>query len=328
MNTFEFFQRLMRPLSVNSIEALSADDGLELVDALNASLQMFYRLAPDRNKRKSISYYLPAPRTVDITVFNGSKQIMAGLHGEDGQVIRTEEERVLELDGVILVQGDSVGCSIRIEGDANWNRVDGENLLRDAYQGESGLRTATIYSDVIALDGASIESLANDPVLDTGDVLVHDDALRQYGTSCDADMHKLGYRNRSSADRRTGRPESYYIGHTGDQTFGQLNLQGLVMLDPVPLVAHNVNFDAFWRPLRFTMASLLQAPVVLPLADDLMETILIPLALDQLTMSSLWKDPKMVDRVSQRAADARALISDLPQYVAVPNNQCSTPAGF
>jgi len=337
MNTFEFYQRLLRPLKANSLESLTAAEGLELVDALNYALQMFYRVAPDRMKRKALSYYLPQPRTIEISVANGSKSIAAGLHDENGEAILTEDELVLELDGVIVVQAENIGCSIKIDGDANWNRIDGENLLRDAYQGETGVKTATIYSDVIALDGLSIESLANDPRLDTGETLIHDEMIRQFGTDYDiyygsassamgSYAHSYGYR--TAADRKLGRPERYYIGHLGDRSYGKVELQGLIVLDPIPVSPYNVKLDAFWKPLRFKLDTLLHNAVTLPLPDDLMESVLIPLAMDQLTYSDLWKNEKAIKHTQDKAADARAMISDLPQFIAVPNNECGTPIGY
>jgi hypothetical protein len=337
MNTFEFYQRLLRPLKPDSLESLKASDGLELVDALNYALQLFYRVAPDRHKRKAMSYFLPRPRVITISVTNGSKTIDTGLHDESGNVILTEDEQALESEGVIVVQANSIGSSIRIDGDANWNRIDGENLLRDAYQGETGSRTATIYGDVIALDGLSIERMANDPKLDTGESLAHDDLIRQYGTAYDTyfgesseSVGAIGdtYGYRAANDRKLGRPQRYYIGHLGDRSYGKVELQGLVVLDPIPLTPYNVTFDAFWKPLRFKLDTLTQNAVILPLPDDLMETILVPLAVNQLTQSDLWKNERGIAKAERNAETAMALINTLSNHVAVPDNIAGTPRGY
>lgn len=334
MNTLAFFNRARRPLSVKTFDALAADDMLELADALNAGLRGFYFYAPDHHKRKEVSQFLPTARTVEIYVTNGSKTVNSGLHTEEGLAILTEEEQALTLEDVIVVAGEHIGATIRIEGDPNWNRVVGVNLLRDAFQGETGTRTATIYADAITLEQASIEALATDPQLETGEVLVHDDLIRQWGTDYGryhSGNHKNGlpssYGYRAKLDRKIGRPRRYWIGYVGDRVRGAVEPQGLILLDPIPDAPYNVIFEAYYRPLRFGMADF-QSPVELPVADDLVEEIVLPLAWEYLVDSPLWRDDANVGRYFDRANRARSMATALHPAVGVPNNQMGTPRGY
>lgn len=333
MNSVAFLNRLLRPLKVDSLSALTPQQAQELVDALNAALQLGYAIMPDSRKRKSQSVYLPVPRTVTLTVSAGAKQIDSGLHDENGDPILTEDELVLLLDGVQVVSANHIGASIKIEGDPYWNRVAGENLLLNAYTGPDGEHEATIYSDVIVLDGQSIERMAGDPKLDTGEVLLHDDRLRRYAYGYGVGYHEGAYGVvRSDAylrtpDRMVGRPLRYYLDHPGDRTEGAVESQGIIVLDPIPSVAHNVRFDAIMRPLSFGLDALTTA-IELPLPDDLMQTVLLPLAYEQMMISDLWRDDGKIKHFSARANEARARLQALEPAIAVPHNSSGTPRGW
>lgn len=327
MKTYEFYNRLLRTLVPRTLDALTMNEAQELVDALNSALQSFYRIAPNRYKKREYSYYLPTPRTIEVDVRNGSKLILDGLHTEDGFAILTEDEEALEPEGIDNVSGEHMGASIRIDGDANWNRVAATNTLLDAYQGEDGVHSATIYADNIILSGVDIEAVNTDPVLSTGDRLLYDSTAQN--PLSDLSTYRRNFSNfKDRNTRQLGQPERYCVAHIGSSDDSVIQAQGILLLDPLPVLAYNLRFEATHRPRRYGMDSLLAASSLIPVSDDLIESILYPIAVGALIYSDMWRNSKMISMARDESYTAEARARNLAAYVATPNNQCGTPIGY
>lgn len=143
MKAIAFANRLMRDLNEKSILELTADARLELVDAINASIQTLDALSGSKTKTTDVSIPLDAPYVKTVTAANGS----ADLTGAD-------------------FSDDFLYRTVRLVGDAIDNQIVGPNSLLHPYQGTGGAVTSTTYCDAVALPEQYLELVGHPRYLD------------------------------------------------------------------------------------------------------------------------------------------------------------------
>ena len=119
---------------------MDPSQALELLDAINAGLNRYYRYANDKYKRTTATELLLAPVTRSITISADATQTT-------GSPFLLSER----------------GKSVVIAGDSQFNEIVATNQILRPYQGAGGTVAATIYSDAVAIRNFYVERLATHP---------------------------------------------------------------------------------------------------------------------------------------------------------------------
>ena len=398
MNTQHIYNRLLRPLRVDSLEGLSLNQGQDLVDALNAALDEFYSLAPVRYRQQEVSFRLRAPLELEGDFVKGSPLIenvnnlnlrgltvVAGSDEANGTYVQNGETagkrayynlltnvtiswdiagswEFATAEGVVLYRstedvespdlvttwtvepGGSApapvvsvlaeilsdtfyGCSVRVQGDANWNRVEADNTLLVAYEGESGRKSFTVYSDAVPFGGLTVERVYRHPRRsDDGRELMPYDPYATFDPACYAynDMVSCVPAN---VERNLGVPTRYRVLPVGTGSTGAVAVPSVLVVEPVPVNPISLVTGIVHQPVQFDVGSLRKA-ITLPLPDNLVRTIVIPLAWSELADSDNWKPTSNTGMYLERADRARLRAKTLPEYFATPNHRIGTPRGY
>jgi len=303
MTTAEFLNRLLRATNLNSFDKLEADDAQTLIDALNSAMSTYYGLIPEQHRKNTFSHAVSAPRGVSLELTNGSKTI----------------------GGTSPLSDSDKWKTVRITGDDKWNRIQSTTELLDAYGGESGTVAATLYSDVILLSGVLVERMTSDPRLDTGEVLFHDESLREFRYAYGSPYAVREVYGMDS-NRQIGRPRRYWMDMIANRNTEAIEPTGVVVLDPLPDAAYTARFEALVFPLRYGL-DIITSPQTLPVPQSHIEVGLIPLALEFLAESGMPTKMPM-EMVFNRAIKARNYIETRPAYIGVPHNIEGTPPGW
>lgn len=160
MKAIAFANRLMRDLKEKSINDLTADTRLELLDAINGGLQKMHAIAASESKTTTVSIALDAPATISIGVTNGSTTTTGTAFTSD-QIYRT-----------VQVAGDSIE-----------NQITGTNSLLHPYGGVTGTVAATIYCDCMAIPEPYSEIVGDPRVLEDGFRLTNFKIERDWNTT-------------------------------------------------------------------------------------------------------------------------------------------------
>jgi len=129
MNSLRFIQMMATRFANREVAKWPADDKLALVRAINLSLKEWFDLVPSPARIRPITATFFAPRTVNVTVTNGSATI----------AFATDPEST------------AIGSTIVFSGDAAHNRLLSLTRLQSPYQGTTGTVSATLYGNAYAL---------------------------------------------------------------------------------------------------------------------------------------------------------------------------------
>lgn len=296
MQTLELASRLIKRWGMN-LGNLPADVQQTLLDCINGGIQEFYRIAPAVYREATISAVLAAPQTVSVGVTNGSNAF-TGFSAPTSNYFST----------------------IRIPTDTTTdNLIIPPSGLLSPYQGVTSTQPAVIYGDAYPLL-ANIERMIDEPALlgFRGRLQRNDEYWgRGWGGW-------TGPYSGNGAPRRVGVPRTYWVEPNAACVGNAPSF--ILRVDPLPGALYTLRARAMFYPLKLTMGNL-QVNALLPLNDAWIESMFIPLILEQMTEDPLWT-AKNTDKIEKKAAQARADIADLSPVVEKPNNRCETPEGW
>lgn len=216
MTTAELFSRLLSRATVRDPGRVPFDDAVEIVAGMNAGISEYYKLAPARFSRTTISKLLPAPATVSVQAVNGSATL--------GATAFAEAQR---------------GASVVVGDDAGQNEVVGPDSLLDAYLGTTGTVSASVYGDAVVLGDATFRRVVSHPRLNDGTELKVDDALV----------------NRNfKGTRGIGTPRRYCVEMSGAAGGGKD--VAILRVDPMPNKAFIARMEVELSPLKIVYADL------------------------------------------------------------------------
>jgi hypothetical protein len=172
MRVIAFTKRLMRDLREQDPAQMSVDMRMELLDAINSSIQRVNALSPVHTRITTASLELAPPVSVTLQVENGSN----GFAG-------------------YLATDTDLYCTIRIDGDPVDNQITGAGEMLFNYDGPTGTAQATLYHDALTLP-QSIAEITGVPML-----LDHRTELEQDSTG----------EMRGSRERAVGRPRFWWV---------------------------------------------------------------------------------------------------------------------
>lgn len=237
MNSLNFLQRLQPSLATQDITTLTANDRLDLVDAINLALGDWAEAAPASLRTFPGTASFPAPQSITLTCTANSQVISGGG----------------------LTAAD-VGKTLVIAGDAVPHTLTSPTTLRLVYAGTTGSQAATLYGEACPLP-ASFESLAS-PVW-------HEDTLERRALPALQDIRRVRWFS-GGAIPSLGDPLGYGI-EVGN-TLGGIAAPAVMRLYPVPATLQRLSFDWTGRPQSWTMTDLIK-PRDLDLSDDHWTTI-------------------------------------------------------
>lgn len=295
-NTLQLAQRLGRHLDVPDASNLDGDAALDVLSAINAGIQAYYREAPAMYRRTTVSHTLRAPETVSLDLTQYSNAV------EDGSF--TDAMR---------------GCSVRIPGVAADNEVTSGSTLLDDWLGATGTVTATVWFDAVPIEDV-IERVCGDVRLlsPTGQYaccLRRNPALLLFGGS-----------GERTWCRESGQPTDYALDPVGGSQGGEPAT--LLRVHPMPAAACTVRFEAQLGPKLVTFGQL-QSPAKIPVPEERVDDILLPLCEAELTVSPLWRDASKARLFLDRRDEVLGRrLPMMPSDYGTPHNRVGTPCGF
>lgn len=296
MQTLELVSRLLKRWGMN-MGNLPADVQQTLLDCMNGGIQEFYRLAPAVYREATITAVLAAPQTVNIGVSQGSGFFI----GYDAPA-------------------SNYFSTIRIPTDTTTdNLIIPPTGLISPYQGVTSTQPALIFGDTYPLT-ANIERMIDEPaLLGFRHRLVRNDEYWGRGWGIWG-----GHYSGSGVARRVGVPRTYWV--EPNAACVGTGPSFILRVDPLPNALYTLRARALFYPLKLTMGNL-QVNTPIPINDAWIESMFIPLILEQMTEDPLWT-AKNTDKIEKKAIQARADISDLSPVIEKPNYRCETPPGW
>lgn len=291
MTTVELAMRLCRDLDVSDLGLLSADGRVDLVDAMNTALQKHHALSPDHLKITPASVTLKEPVTISINVTDGSSTFTGFTPDED-----------------------QMFCSVRIQGDEDIDhQIISTTEFLDTYKGVSGLKTAVLYYDVITFY-QPIERIATRPRIEGASWRMEEFDRNRWTEQL--------LRNRKGI----GRPRYYFPENTGINNDGEAAF--LLRMDVLPDQLYRLRMDVQMAPKIITFDDLV-TPITLPIRRDHIESVLLPLARNELTESPLWKDKDKINRIKDKSIVAERYFELAAVVQTTPNkNRVGTRRRF
>lgn len=297
MNSVALAQRLARHLDVDDRSLLSADEGLDVLQAINAAMQTFFALAPAHFKRQTISTTLKAPQQQNVTFAAQYSNQLAGGSSFDASMLQ---------------------CTALL-GDGSYNVITGTGSVLDNWLLSALATTATVYSDVALVD-QPIERIVGEISLSQGVLSTYpkqDYLIRN---------ERLKYNRWWQFESCPGRPRWYWMDYL--TVSRGMAPAAVLRVAPAPDVDINIRFDAELSPITLTFASLTNA-VAVPIPDNHVESIFLPLCEAELTLSRYWKEAKLIRLTLDKAeAVKKERLNRIPNDVGAPNNYCGVAFGY
>ena len=303
MNTLQIARRLLRHCQPRDLSALSLDQRQEVLGAIISGTGQYFAIAPVEMRRTTASYLIAAPTTVSIEVTHGSAVVASGTPF-------TAMQR---------------GCTIQIGSDARLNEIVSTTGFLDAWPGESGIVTATIYGDAIPIHDRQVERLLSDPIL----VLANGGSRRLTKVSLDHDIARVsdGAGDISTPTYSGGEPTRYAIQRGGVSRASDLNMS--IRLWPLPSAAATARFEMLASPEAWGLETLEDTPEDLPLSNEHLERLVLPLCEEVMLTSSMWKaDDAVTRRIETAAARARQQLPLIAATSGRPRGRIRTRPGF
>lgn len=267
-----------------------------LVLAQNAALGELFDLNPSLFKRE-VGTTIAAPQTGTIAVTNGSATASAS-----------------------SFSGPFCGQTIQIAGQTEYNalRTEGATVkLLFPYTGTTGTQTATLWSDVLALDATLSRPLGPvwlsdirilQPVAGHSELLTHTPSGFRSNWG-------FGHSGVTLTPRRkvVRQPEAYFADvHTLEAGTAQVR----IFLSPMPDKVYSLRFDAGVRPIAVVDADIGTSDSVdpnrqFPLPDQNDERFLLPLVLYHWSRTAWFKNK---DARAQIAADRAAIVPQIQEW--------------
>ena len=298
MTTIQLAQRLARYLSHTDLATMPVAGVLDLQDAMNAGTQELWRLLPPNHRTATLSECLKAPETITVSMVARYSNLLSA------DAFDAEDHR---------------GCTVRISDDPRDNEVTGAGEVRDAFLGTTLSGNATLWHDSLQIYD-SIVRILGDPRIYRADGTW---ATLARGRSL---VWEGGVPLVTQQLRIAAQPSSYTLESVGVDQLG--DSQFYFKVYPMPDVDYIVRFEAELAPRNITFANVANAAVDLPVRENLVRSMLVPLCEEHLLRSPLWADRKLIGLIQDAAERARRGLRNIAGDIGLPCNQVGTPMGF
>ncbi len=313
MNSVQLAQRLARNLTVEDTSDIPVEPALDVLSAINAGINAFYREMPGIYKRTELSHTMRGPQTVSITYAAKYSHIV----------------------GDNTFNAQMQGCSVRFGGAMADTQVTGPNSVLDDYLGDNlGPLSATVYSDVVPIQDVIERIIGHIRVYDTTQaqptLMMRDERLRSgrpLWWNWPWDQWNEGWFPPDGClFGSVGRPRYYYLEPTGQSQGGEPEF--FLRVAPWPDADYTIRMEAELQTQRITMSDLSAARSIF-IPDAYVDDIFIPMCEAELITSPYWRDANQVKNVLLRKDTILATkIPKIPHDIAPPGNLMGTPRGF
>jgi len=304
MTSTQAIQSVLDLTDIKSLDGASINHRLILANALTASVQLWFELAPSIYKRTRATFATTYPQAVTCVFEPGGNTASAEVF--------TDAMR---------------GSTVLIAGDNTWNEVVDRSTVLYPYRGTANSVNAVVYGDCWTFFDFAIERIAGDVEYQTGDGKIgllspretgrrqlhshHSsiNAFANYGTG-------WGFAG-GSADIRQIRevPTCYTLEPVGDSVnSGDLDATMMVRLDPIPSRGLSLSAMVDILPRTYGVQHVTNTPLNLPVPDERCQLTLLPLLALRVANSSIGtvQQAKM-GGIQDEAAEARNRIAMLPK---------------
>jgi hypothetical protein len=298
MNTVLLSQQLARHLAVDDPALIPADAGLDVLTAINGGIATFYRLAPARYRQTTVSATLRAPETLSVTFAAKYSNTLTAA----------------TFDTAML------GCTLVLE---NGTRtvITGEAEVLDDWLSDTLTLNGTVYYDAVALEQVVQRII--------GGVCLYDAAGNRRRTLWRDDLADDAGYGPSYFQRRhlsPGEPTCFSLDPVGATRGATPDY--FLRVSPAPSVDYVLRFEAELGPKRITFAHLTRA-IEVPVREDCVEDILLPLCAAELTASRFWADRESIRRTLDAAELVKATkLTRLVHDPAPSPARVGAPRGF
>jgi hypothetical protein len=295
ITTVQLFHRIARRARGGDFTKLSMTEQTDLAEAANTALQQVYGLLPTVYKERTQGFLLPAPLAVSIALTTQSNVV------PDGTFTSAQ-----------------LGRSVVLDGDPNTNQVIATNRLLNPYMGSTGTVAGTVYGDAVYSTDYPFDRIVGNPRIPAqGNAMpIYRDLVPINQTS-----FTWGY----GFAPTTGWP-LYWGTQALGYSQGEEPVQ-VIRVTPAPTAAMVIDVRISYWPKRLTLADYDSATRV-PLADQFIETALIPMGLRALMSTPIWVASKGDATVEQRAVEAEQFLRNQPGQIGPTANRVGTPVGF
>lgn len=287
----ELIHRIARRARTGDFTQLDQAEKGDVLQATNAAMQKCYNLLPIYFKEMTVSFLLPAPLTVTLTVTSGSN-VVAGTPFSTSQV----------------------GCTVSIPGDASYNQIIGPSLLQNPYIGTSGTVIATVYGDTVYSNRYPFDRMVAGPWFADQSQLP---LIRR-----SMNLFNAPY---GGITPSVGRPTNWWVEPFGNSQGNNPII--FLRLWPLPDQAYVIKTRlAFW-PQRLLLADYI-ANTIIAVPDQFLDTALVPLGVRALMDTPAFQSRNDEQTLKESAMDAENFLKLQPAAVAAPSNSIGTPLGF
>jgi hypothetical protein len=277
--------------NVATLAAASTLQKDRIAKDITAALQTIYSLAPSIYRRRD-GAIIAAPIKVSVTVANGTTALTCATALVDGSTIK--------------IQGDpTMFNEVRIQGSTKY--------LRIPFNGISGTYDADVWGDSIPLDSAVDRVLGAVKINETYEL---DKRVNRMDTVTRTwPEPDYGRRLKSiPSNYSVAQPVAYWVEpvYFTDGTLSTNRAYLRMRIYPLPRANYSLAFDVRVKATRLVAGDLgsdsTDSTATLPIAADMVESILLPLFLKRWTSSPWFKDKEKAAAIAEDAKEALALL--------------------
>lgn len=292
MKVVWLYSRIARRARTGDFTKLSFMEQQDIAEAANAALSQTYNALPTYFKEITEGFLFPGPQPITLSVVQFSSELSSSVF--------TDEQ---------------IGRSVVLQGDPAWNQVIATNRLLNPYMGPTGITSGTLYGDSVYSQRYPFDRIIGNPTF----------ANLSFGILANQSLTPAPTGGRWFWQQQVGVPLVWWT-----QTLG--NSQGnepLLVLRVAPAPQQPYVLDvrmAYWSK-RLTPQDYTDN-TILPVPDQFLESVLIPLALQAFMSSPAWL-PKPDDKmIIDRAAAALIFAKNQLGQPGSPNNRIFTVRGY
>lgn len=312
MTSIEIAFRLLRFTKFRDFDAMTADEKLSLIDAINGGLQKWNSLAPNWLKiSPSGTATLRASVTLPLVVNAwSSTATFPGAPSTDDFISGS-------------TYADLIGCSVLLTGTSKLNQFIASSsstalILRDRYEGASAISSAIIYRDAIAFSDQG-------PFGSTGSPIVISSPPRLDGKPMEL-LPEWNIEPMRTAS--IGKPRFYWIDTLPDPVRHTATAGGFrqaLRVWPLPDQSYEIAWTQEAGPVRLNILNLIR-PIFLSVPEWTNESILMPFIVEALSNYPVFAgDP---NKVAASARLAEQTMARIPQTNQPTINHVGTPRGY
>ena len=292
MKVVWLYSRIARRSRTGDFTLLSYMEQQDIAEAANAALAQAYNALPTYFKEITEGFLFPAPQPITLAVVQFSNQLSSSVF--------TDEQ---------------IGRSVVLQGDPAWNQVIATDRLLNPYMGPTGTAGGTLYGDAVYSQRYPFDRIIGNPTF----------ANRSLGILANQSLAPANNGGRWFWQQQVGVPLVWWTQPLGNSQGNEPLL--VLRVSPAPNQAYVMDVRMAYWSKRLTPQDYADN-TILPVPDQFLETVLIPLALQAFMSSPAWLAKPDDKLIIDRAAAALLFAKNQLGQPGAPSNRIFTPFGF